>query len=125
MYPRRFQAETPLIPLVKFPEPAPRRWVARWRDKEFSSKQWTEDHPMGRANLCNASLSEIILSRVTTLIGGPPPARMMIPISLGPVWRARSTSSKRSEEDHGDALHASQGSGNILKAKIPLNARKP
>jgi hypothetical protein len=32
-----------------------REWVARWRDKRFS-QQWLEEHPEGKANLCDADL---------------------------------------------------------------------
>jgi hypothetical protein len=39
-----------------------REWVARWRDNEFSG-QWAEDHPEGRANLCNAALRRANLWR--------------------------------------------------------------
>src|SRR5690349_15861697 len=33
-----------------------REWMKRWSDSFFYSKQWAEDHPQGRANLCNADL---------------------------------------------------------------------
>jgi uncharacterized protein YjbI with pentapeptide repeats len=32
-----------------------REWVARWRHKRFS-QQWLEEHPEGKANLCDADL---------------------------------------------------------------------
>src|SRR4051812_24680818 len=38
-----------------------REWAGRWVDNYFS-EEWAENHPEGRANLCNANLSRVNLT---------------------------------------------------------------
>src|SRR5687768_13206836 len=39
-----------------------REWAARWSDTSYS-RQWAEDHPEGRANLCTADLTRTTLTK--------------------------------------------------------------